>query len=396
MNKTKLDPKHIQEIIWGNVVVSTRSPNIAREIVIDLHLPKSISGVTVSKACLSGLQAIVQAVQAIEHGDADCIIAGGSDSFSNGEICLPRHLTHALGKYNYKTYKGSNYQQMVQFFKDAGSPLSWLPSQPQIAERSTGKVMGYHADVMAEINQVSREAQDKLAADSHKKAAKARSLGYFDDEVVPVTLPDGKKVTKDTLIRGDTEASKISKLKPVFRPTGTVTAATSSPITDGGSCVLVMSEEKARELGYLTDITIKSIAFSAIDPNPQLLLAPALAIPKALKDANLTLDDIDLLEVHEAFAAQVLATAACLNSKDFAKKFLNQDEPVGKMNLEKLNPNGSSISIGHPFSATGGRIVTSAMNEMRRSNKKYALISICAAGGLGGVVILERNANQSK
>lgn len=392
IKKTNLDPNHIDEIIWGNVVLNTSAPNVAREIVLDLHLPKKISGVTVSRACLSGLEAILQAVRLIEHGDADCVIAGGSDSMSNGEICLPRHLQHALAKYQYGKKKG--LEGVIQFFKDAGNPMTWIPTPPAIAERSTGKTMGYHADLMAEINKVERDAQDKLAATSHQNAARARARGYLDEEIVPVTLPNGETVTQDNLIREKIDAGKMGKLKPVFRKTGTVTAASSSPLTDGGSAVLVMSEEKARELGYPTDISIASSAMTAIDPNPQLLLAPALAIPKCLDKAGLTMEDIDLFEVHEAFAAQVLATHACLCSRDFARSMLNSDRPVGGIDFKKLNPNGSSIAIGHPFAATGGRIVTAAINEMRRNNKKNTLISICAAGGLGGACILQRNTEQ--
>lgn len=361
---------------------------MAREIVIDLNLPKKITGVTVSRACLSGLQAIVQGIHLIEHGDAHCVIAGGSDSTSNGEICLPKNVTHALGKYKYGKKQG--LQAMTQFLQDAGNPLNWLPEAPTVSERSTGKTMGYHADLMAEINQISRQCQDAFAALSHMNASKAQKTGIFDQEIVPVELPDGTKISKDTMIRDSIDAQKISKLSPAFREKGTVTAATSSPLTDGGSAVLIMSEELAKKLGFPTDIYMVSSAVTAVDPNPQLLLAPALAIPKALDDAKMTLDDVDVVEIHEAFAAQVLSTTACLASDQFAQKRLNRDKSVGLIPPQKLNIYGGSIAIGHPFSATGGRVVTTAMNELRRSKKKTALISICAAGGLGGAIIIKR------
>lgn len=190
------------------------------------------------------------------------------------------------------------------------------------------------------------------------------------------------------------DPAKVSKLSPAFRTAaenGTVTAASSSALTDGGSCVLLMSERKARELGYPTDISFKSFVNVAIDPFPQLLLAPALAIPKALEIAGLSLDEIDFVEMHEAFAAQVLSTLKCLESPAFSQSFLNSSHPVGTVEPSKLNVNGGSIALGHPFAATGGRIVTNSMRLLRERSKKYCLISICAAGGLGGVAILENS-----
>jgi acetyl-CoA acyltransferase len=405
--KYGVNPMVVEEIIWGNVVLNTAAPNIAREIVVDLNLPPHIHGVTVSRACLSGLEAIEQAVTKIEHGDAEVIIAGGSDSMSNGEMPLPRHLTHALATMTYSR-NASPIGKLITFFKMAGSPLSWIPQAPQIAERSTGKKMGYHADMMAELNHISRQAQDAFANSSHVKAFAAQKNGLMKDEVVPVWTKDRKsKLEGDNLVRRDASApdavAKMGKLKPCFRSgaEASVTAASSSPLTDGGSAVLVMSEEKARALGYPTDIRLCAYVTMAVDPYPQLLLAPALAIPRALHDAGLTLEDIDIFEIHEAFAAQVLSTIAVLQSDEFcAKRIPKEYLPAGRKNLgtiplEKVNPQGSSISIGHPFAATGGRLVASATNQLRRTGKKYALLSVCAAGGIGGVAIIE-NVNGTK
>lgn len=391
LEKTKLNPEEIDEIIWGNVVLNTKAPNVAREIIIDLNLPKKITGVTVSRACLSGLEAILQAVRLIEHGHANVVIAGGSDSTSNGEISLPRHVGHALGQYQYGKDQGT-FKGIKKLLKDSGNPKTWMPVAPAIAERSTGFTMGYHADMMAEINNISREAQDQLAMASHLNAARARKNGYLKEEIVPVKVPEsGKVVSEDNLIREEQDAKKMAKLKPAFRKQGlgTVTAASSSALTDGGSCVLVMSESKARQLGFPIDVVVKSYAMTGCDPFPQLLLAPAMAIPKALDEAEMKLQDVDVVEVHEAFSAQVLSTLAVLENEEFCQKRLGRPN-LGKVDPEKLNPNGGSIALGHPFSATGGRCVMSAMNELRRSKKKTALISICAAGGLGGVCILER------
>jgi acetyl-CoA acyltransferase len=397
LQRTKLDPEQIDNIVWGNVVMQTNAPNCAREIVIDLNLPKHIVGHSVSMACASGLQSIVQAINMIETGNADVVIAGGSDSVSNGELPLPRKLAHGLAQFVYGKQKGA--AAIPNFFKEAGyNPAGWAPQMPAIAERSTGKTMGWHGDMIAEMNQIPRSEQEALAIKSHENACAARKKGYFKEEVVPVVAKVGNKtieVDKDNLIREDWDkmAEKLGKMKPAFRkPNGTITAGTSSALTDGASCVLVMSEERAKALGYPTDVRMKAHYFSAIDPYPQLLLAPVLGWPKVLEKAGLKAEDIDLYEIHEAFAGQVLSSIKCLESPEFAKKYLKTDKPVLSKPLDrsKLNVNGSSLAVGHPFAATGGRIVTSAMNELRRSQKNTALISICAAGGLGGVAIIER------
>jgi len=256
--------------------------------------------------------------------------------------------------------------------------------------------------MMAELNGVGRAEQEQLAIKSHENASNARKKGYLDEEISPVEIDGGRKgkirLAKDNLIKDDWASmpAKLPTLKPAFRkPDGTITAATSSALTDGASAVLVMSEEKAKALGYATDVQLKSWHYSAIDPNPLLLLAPALAWPKVLEKAGLKITDIDLFEVHEAFAAQVLTTIKVLANKEFCQRYLNLPAPFidGEAGIarirERLNVNGGSIAIGHPFAATGGRIVASAANELRRSGKQNCLISICAAGGLGGVAVIQ-------
>jgi acetyl-CoA acyltransferase len=396
LNKTKLNPESIDHMIWGNVVMQTNAPNCAREIVIDLNMPKHIAAHSTSMACASGLNAITQAVTLIESGHADVVIAGGSDSVSNGELPIPRRLAYGLAQFIYGKQKG--IYALPNFFKEAGyNPLKWLPTPPSIAERSTGKTMGWHGDMIAELYGVTRQEQEALAIKSHQNAASALEKGYFKDEVVPVQVTKGKKTVdfiNDNLIQKDVKKmqDKMPTMRTAFRKEGgSITAATSSALTDGASAVLVMSEEKAKQMGYPTDVSLKSWHFSAIDPFPQLLLAPVLGWPHVLRKAGLKPEDIDLFEIHEAFAAQVLVTIKCLQSADFAKKYLNSDKPVFEqpLDMSKLNVNGGSIAIGHPFAATGGRIVGSLTNELRRSGKRHGLVSICAAGGLGGVAILE-------
>mmetsp|Transcript_8826 Transcript_8826/g.13172 ORF Transcript_8826/g.13172 Transcript_8826/m.13172 type:complete len:455 (+) Transcript_8826:72-1436(+) len=391
IDKSKIDPNLVDQVIMGNVVVNSNAPNVAREIVIDLKLPSKIPGTTVSVACLSGLEAIYQGVCQVEHGDADVIIAGGTDSLSSGQMSMPRDLTLALGKYS---MGGGNkkglYGGLSELFSIAGPPTKWFPKAPAIAERSTGHTMGYHADLMAEINSISPEEQNKFAISSHAKANNALSL--LKKEIVPIKA-EGKIVSADNLIRAKIDGKKVAKLKPCFRSAkdnGTVNPASSSPLTDGASAVLIMSENKAKELGYPTDIVCRAYVKTAVEPYPQLLIAPAIAIPKCLAKAGLTLDDIDFFEIHEAFSAQVLATIKVLKSPAFSKAFLGTDEAVGTIPMEKVNLLGGSIAIGHPFAATGGRLVTTTANHLRRTKKRFALISICAAGGIGGVMILER------
>ena len=381
VSRTGLDVRIVDEVIMGNVVVRSSAPNIAREIVIDAGLPRSVTGVMVSRACLSGLQAVEQAVMLIQTGNAECVIAGGADSLSSAELAMPAKFTLALAKYQMGGGNKEGWMGLYKMLKEAGSPVDWIPKPNSIAERSTGKTMGYHADLMAEINRVSRKEQDDFAAGSQIKAAKAVKDGRFADELVSVTV-DGKIVSTDNLIRPSVDPKKFATLDTVFRKEkegGTVTAASSSALTDGASACLLMSEAKAKQLGYPTDIIVRSFSTTACEPYPELLIAPAFAIPKALEKARLKLSDIDIFELHEAFAAQVLATLRVLEKNGH-----------GTIPLEKINPNGGSLAIGHPFAATGGRLVAHAVNELRRTKKRFCLISICAAGAMGGVMILER------
>lgn len=394
IKKANLDPKHIDRIIWGNVVVQVSAPNVGREIVIDLNLPKHIVAETSIMQCASGLLAISQAQQMIETGNADVVIAGGSDSLSSAEVAMPRAGAQGLAmSFVYAPKKWGIMKKLKNFGKMTGwKGKNLVPQPPAVSERSTGKSMGYHADLMAELNNVDRAAQEEWALRSHRNAYAAQQNGILADEIVPCTNGQGDEITRDNIIQPDLEkmAKKMPSMKAAFRkPHGTVTAATSSALTDGGSCVLVMSEEKAKELGYPTDITMSACAFTGIDPYPQLLMAPALGIPKALKKAGLEVKDIDRWEIHEAFSAQVLSTLAALENDEFCNRQMGHGA-LPKIEREKINVNGSSIAIGHPFAATGGRLVVSAMNELRRSQKKHALLSICAAGGLGGVGIISR------
>ncbi len=387
MDRTGVRPSDIDAIVWGGVILPSAAPNVGREIALDLRLPSSVEAMTVTRACASGLQAVTLAAAAIERGEADVIIAGGSDSTSNAELKMPQKVVHTLGplalrKATPMEYLGAFAQLM---------PLTdILPKVPKIAERTTGEVMGQSAESMARRNGISREAQDEFAARSHHRAAAAMAAGRFDAEVAPVETKNGEWVHADTLVRADTSSEKLARLRPVFAKDGSVTAGNASPLTDGAASVLLMSEERARDLGHVPLAAFRSWAYAAVDPADQLLMGPAMAMPKALARAGLSLADMDFVDMHEAFAAQVLSVLKMLASPAFAKERLDLERAVGEVADKALNVHGGSLALGHPFGATGARMVTTMANELHRSGKSYALLGICAAGGLGAGAVLER------
>ena len=387
LRKLEIPRRELDSIVWGGVILPPLTVNVGREIALDLKLPHSVEGMTVTRACASGLQAITVAAANIERGDADVVIAGGSDSTSNAPIAFPPKVVHELGplvlggKGTPGDYAGALMKMM---------PLSEiLPKPPKIAERTTGEVMGESAERMAQRNEISRQAQDALALRSHQRAAAAIASGRFDDEVTKVETPDGW-VHTDNLVRADTSLDKLGKLKPAFAKEGTVTAGNASPLTDGAAVTVVMSEEKAKALGYTPLCAIRSWSYAGVDPADQLLIGPALCMPGALERAGMKLGDIDLVDIHEAFAAQVLSVTKALASDGFCQERLGMDGAAGEIDEAKLNVHGGSIAVGHPFGATGARMVTTMANELTRTDAETALLGICAAGGLGAAAVLER------
>ena len=386
LHKTELPHQEIDGIVWGGVILPSLAPNIAREVALDLRLPASVEGYTVTRACATGLQAITSAASAIERGDADVIIAGGSDSTSNAPINLPQKAVHALAPLAFG--KASGVGDYLAVLSQLMPITDILPRMPKIAERTTGQVMGESAEVMARRNEISREAQDLFAERSHHRAAAAIRSGRFDEEVVPVQSGT-TEVYADNIVRGDTSFEKLSKLRPVFAKDGTVTAGNASPLTDGAAAVLLMSEEKADALGYEPLAAFRSWAYVGVDPADQLLIGPALAMPKALERAGMELEDVGIVDMHEAFAAQVLSVTKALGSTAFAEERLGRTRAVGEIDEERFNLHGGSISIGHPFAATGARMVTTMANELRLSGEETVLLGICAAGGLGAAAVME-------
>jgi len=382
--------REVSALDLANIVVSELSveaPNIAREIVLATGMPKSIEAYSVSRACATSYQSTVNVAEAIMAGAIDTGVAGGADSASNVPITVSKRLAEAL----MAATKARSIGERVQAFAGI-RPRDLAPVPPAIKEFSTGLSMGDSAEKMAKENHISREAQDEFAHRSHSLAAKAWAEGKLDDEVMEVFVPNRFKeaIREDNLIRKDTAIEKYAKLKPAFdRKHGTVTAANSSPLTDGASALLLMREDKAKALGFDVLGFIRSYAFAGLDPAGQLLMGPSYASPIALDRAGVKLSDLDLIDMHEAFAAQILSNTQAFESTEWAQKHLGRSEKIGDIDWDKFNVTGGSISIGHPFAATGARQITQTLRELKRRGGNLALCTACAAGGLGAAMVLE-------
>lgn len=387
VQRSEIDPREIGLVVYGQVVPTVDWLNIAREVVIGAGLPRSVDAYSVSRACATSIQAMTDVAQAIEAGHHAVGIAGGADSTTDVPLKVSAKMRDAL----LSLQKAKTMQARLKALSGI-SPKDLLPGPPGFSkEPSTGEQMGEAAEKMAKLNGITRAEQDAIAFESHQRAARAWNQGYFKDEVMTVLAPPfDSAVERDNIVRESTTIEALAKLNPVFdRKHGTITAGNASPLTDGASALLMMSESKAKALGYEPLGYLKSYAYAAVDPAWQLLMAPVFAAPKALDRAGLALGDMDLVEVHEAFAAQVASNLKALASKSFAEEHLGRSEAVGEVDPAKLNVNGGSIAIGHPFAATGGRLVTSALHELKRRGGKHALLTVCAAGGLGAAVVLE-------
>jgi acetyl-CoA acyltransferase len=332
--------------------------------------------------------AITQAVTAIERGDADVLIAGGSDSTSNAEIKMPQSLVHKLAPVVMGSKAG--VKDYFRLLARLSIRRDLIPQRPSIRERTTGELMGEAAERMAADNDISREDQDVFSLQSHQRAARAIAGGRFADEIVPVETPDGAMIDTSDIVRPDTSVEKLAKLRSTFADNGTLTAGNSSALTDGAAAVLLMNEAKARALGLAAKIAFRSWSYDAVDPADQLLIGPAISIPNVLRRAGMTLGDVDLVDIHEAFAAQVLSVLKALGSAEFARERLGLDAPVGELRPEDINVHGGSIALGHPFAATGARMVITMANELKLTGMATALLGICAAGGQSAGAVLER------
>lgn len=382
-----VDGTAVDELIYGTVIPSVTRPNIAREVVFEAGLPMRIPASSVIMACASSNRAITDGAEKIALGLAHAVIAGGSECLSDVPILFSRRFAKRLVRLS----RSKSVAARLKAF--AGFRIGELaPNPPAIAEYTTGLSMGQSAEKMAKENGISRAAQDEFALRSHQRAAAGWDVGVLGPETFPVPIPPkyAAMETRDNNIRHDSTLEQLAKLKPVFdREYGTVTAGNSSPLTDGASAVLLMSEQRARAEGRRPLAFIRSWAYSALDPSDQLLQGPAYAAPIALERAGLQLSDMGRVEMHEAFAAQVLSNLQAFASAAFAREKLNRAAPLGEIDPTILNLYGGSIAIGHPFAATGARIVTTLANELVRSGKQFGLLTVCAAGALGHAMVLE-------
>lgn len=384
--RTQIDPALIDQVVFGQVVQMPAAPNIAREIVLGTGMNVSTDAYSVTRACATSFQSVVNVAESIMAGTIEIGIAGGADSSS----VLPIGVSKPLAQGLLELSKAKTLPQKLSVLRKL-SFKDLMPVPPAVAEYSTGLSMGQTAEQMAKTHEIPREEQDALAHRSHALAAQAWEDGLIADEVM-TAFPEPYKewINKDNNIREGSQIEQYAKLRPAFdRKFGSVTAATSTPLTDGAAAVLMMSESKAKELGLEVLGYIRSYAFSAIQVEEDMLMGPSYATPIALDRAGLELKDLDLIEMHEAFAAQTLANVKMFASEVFAKEKLGRDKAIGVIDMDKFNVLGGSLAYGHPFAATGARLMTQTLRELKRRGGGVALTTACAAGGLGAAVILE-------
>jgi acetyl-CoA acyltransferase len=387
--RAELNPAEVDHLVFGTVVQSVQEPNIAREVTLGAGIPPSTPSFTVARACASSNQAITSGAENILLGHADVVVAGGAESLTDIPILFSPKMREAL----VRASKARSLADRVRAFASV-RPAHLAPITPAIAEPTTGETMGESAEKMAKLNGITREEQDRWALRSHQLAAAGTQDGRLTREIAPTyTAPRyDQVVTADNGIRSDTSAEKLAQLRPVFdKKWGTITAGNASPLTDGASAVLLMSEEKAKSLGYEPLGYIRSYAYASLSPADQLLQGPVYAAPVALDRAGISMQDVDLLEIHEAFAAQVLSNLQWFDSDRVARERLGRDKAIGIPDEEKINVLGGSIAIGHPFGATGGRVTVTLLNELKRRGGQFGMVSVCAAGAMGFVMILERS-----
>jgi acetyl-CoA acyltransferase len=386
--RSGVPPKELDGMIFGQVIPSATVTLIGREMVLRTQLPRSVEARTVARACATSIQTATDAADQIVLGHSTAVIAGGAESMSDAPIFASRPLARALVDLS----RAKTLGEKARIFSRL-RPKDFAPVPPALKEPTTGLTMGESAEMMAQKNGISREAQDQLAYESHRRSAAAWESGKFDGEVMHVPVPPRfeKVSARDNIVRKDTTVEALASLRPVFdRKYGTITAGNASPLTDGAAALILMSEEKARALGLTPLGYVRAYAYAALDPKDQLLQGPAYAAPVALDRARLKLEDMDLVDMHEAFAAQVLSNLKAFASKAFAEKELGRSAPLGEVDPAKLNVNGGSIALGHPFAATGARMITQTLRELGRRNGQHALLTVCAAGGLGAALVLDR------
>lgn len=375
LEKLELDPNLVEQLVYGTVIVDPNIPHLAREVNFASQLPAGVTPLTVTDNCITGTSAITAVHNAIVAGQANNGIAGGVESMSNPPLLFNKKASRIF----LESARAKTFADRIKLCAQL-RPKDFLPSAYDITEPSTGLSMGEHTEITVKQWNISREQQDSIAYQSHVNAHKATEDGRLKSEIHQLN-----GIEQDLLIRPNTSMQALANLRPVFDRSdkGTITAGNASPLTDGAAAVLLMSENQARELDYEALAYIKDIINVGIDPEDGLLMGPGIAVPKLLQRNSLTLEDMDIIEMHEAFGGQV---AANLKAWELGWK----EPAIGTVDRNKLNPLGSSIAVGHPFAATGARIVTTLANELRRRDARYGLISICGAGATAVAILLER------
>jgi acetyl-CoA acyltransferase len=384
--RSELPPSEVTLCVYGQVVPTLDWLNIAREVVLRSGLAPTTDAFSVSRACATSIQALTSGVEAIASGAHDFAVVGGADSMSDVPIGVTKRVARAL----VSARRAKDWRGRLAALKDV-RPRDLVPPVPGFSrEPTTGELMGEAAEKMAKENGITRAEQDEIAHRSHVRAARAWAEGVYGPEVMQVLPPGEAPVSRDNQVREGSRLDAYAALGPAFDPRhGTVTAGNSSPLSDGASALLLAREAKAKALGLPILGFVRSWAYAAVDPGWQLLMAPVFAAPRALERAGMTLADMDLVDMHEAFAAQVASNLKAMASARFAEAHLGRGRAVGEVDPDRLNVNGGSIALGHPFAATGARMVLSTLHELRRRGAWHALLTVCAAGGLGAAVVLE-------
>lgn len=384
--RSPIDPNIVDQVIIGNVMQPAHAGNIARVIAVKAGLPEKIPAFTVNRNCASGMEAVTTAADQILLGNAQVIIAGGVESMSNFPVLFPSAMRDYLQNLN----KSKGWKEKLK------NIFAFRPSflKPQILgldDPLCGLSMGQTAEKIIRDFKVTRAEQDQFALESHTRAAKATQSGRFKEEIVPIPIPPkyDRMQETDEGPRANQTLDSLQKLKPVFdKLTGSVTAGNSSPLTDGAAALLLMSESKAKELGLKPLGYLKAYASAGLDPS-RMGLGPAYATAKLFEKTGVTLDQIDLIEINEAFAGQVVSVMKAFASDEFAKKALNRDKALGVIDPKKLNVNGGAVALGHPLGASGARMILTLLLELKRQGKRLGLATLCIGGGQGEACLLE-------
>jgi len=390
--RTELDVDEVDEVIIGNTGSPSDAVNISRVVALRSGIPLKTSAYTVHRNCASALESITSGYEKIKSGTMDVVVAGGTESMSQMPLVFTKEFQEIFGQIAFAKTMGARWKALKKLkLKHLKPRISVMEG---LLDPFVGINMGMTAEILAKEFNISRLEQDEFAAYSHEKAIAAQKAGRFNDEITPVYVPPKYKsiVSQDVGPRDGLTVEKLGKLRPYFdRKYGSVTVGNACPLTDGAAMVLLMSREKAEALGYKPKATIRGYAFAGLEPE-RMGLGPVYSTPVALKRAGLNFKDIGLIELNEAFAAQVIGCMKAMDSDEFCKTKLGLSKALGEVDPSILNVNGGGIALGHPVGATGTRITLTLMNEMQRRNTQFGLATLCIGGGQGGSILLEREA----